>query len=173
MTSAHQVCDLASGRLTGWTGLDPFRVEATPACLGPPEREGWLDLGRGATPYRVCRTVPDRVEVWLFHPPGGAVCLVEVYPTATAGPVGTILEPLGEPDLRYEYPLAGRLQRMLGRSGEDLDERVYGGRGLAVAVTHGGGREARVLRLRGFPPTRAEKYYADFVALPEPRFLEE
>jgi hypothetical protein len=173
MTSAHQVCDLAAGQLTGWTGLDPFRLEAAPACLGPAEREGWLDLGRGATPYRVCRTIPDRVEVWLFHPPGEAVCLVEVYPPAGESPVGTLLDSLGEPDLRYEYPLAGRLQRMLGRSGEGLDERVYGGRGLAVAVTHGAGREERLFRLRGFRPTRAEEYFADFVDLPGPRFLEE
>jgi hypothetical protein len=172
MTSAQQVCDLAAGRLAGWEGLSPFRLEAAPSCLGPPEREGWLDLGRGATAYRVCRTVPDHVEVWLFHPPGEVVCLVEVYPPATADPVGTLLDALGEPDLLYEYPLAGRLQRMLGRSGEGLDERVYGSRGLAVAVTHRAGREQQLFRLRGFRPARAEEYYADFVDLPEPRFLE-
>ena len=173
MTAAQQVCDLAAGRLAAWDGLHPFPIDVAPACLGPPERDGWLDLGSGATMYRVYRTVPEHVEIWLFHPPGKVVCLVEIYPPPTVRLAVALLGSLGEADLRYEYPLAARLQRMLGEPGEALEERVYSGRGLAVAVARRAGREERIFRLRGFRAMPAEEYYTDFVDLPEPRFLEE
>jgi hypothetical protein len=169
----NSVCELAAGRLDAWSGLQPFKPDAAPTCLGAMIRDGWLEFGGDSMSYRLFQPGTSGAEVWLFNPPGDDIRLVEVFSPAIGGATRAILRSLGNAEMQYEYPLEGRLQRMLGAPDETLEELVFAHRGLAVMLGHRPGASEWIFRLRGFERMAADVYYQRFVHLPETRFFSE
>lgn len=171
MTNEEAICNLAEGNFLAWEGLQPFNVAKPPACLGRQESDGWLRFRWGYAAYRVFRCGPEGPDVWLFTLDDDRVRLIEVFSLPMALGEGALQEQLGVPELEVPCPLAAQLQRPLGTLGQDLNEWIYAGRGLALLLGRTPGAQERLVRVRGFELMSAEEYRQRFVELPPVRFI--
>lgn len=163
---------LAAGDLLAWHGLHPFHAVRPPACLRFTGQGGWLPFSQTQLAFEVFRFLPGHSEVWLFCDQNGAVCLVEVFGLATVPSLAQVLDELGSPDVIAPVPLAAKLQRPAYLEGSDLIERVYAGRGMALATRKASKGHLEIVRVRGFQIMLAAAYQERFVSLPATRFLE-
>jgi len=157
-----ELCDLVDGRLEAWHGLGRLDAGAVPACVGTAQHAEWLGFSRGRLHYRRYQTASG-AAVWLFDR-DGFIVLVEHFPAGDP-PVEPWLEVLGAPDRTIEYGVAQLMQRPLARTDEDVDELVWGARGLAL-LRGRTDRGERLIRTRGFAPGDADDYRRRFVELP-------
>ncbi len=164
---------LATGHFLAWHGLDPFPADSPPACLRPTGQSGWLPFSQTRLAFEVFRFQPCHSEVWLFRDEQGRICLVEIYGLSTGPSFTQLLDELSSPDLMGPVPLAAKLQRPTYLEGCDLVERVYVGRGMALATRKGTEGQLELVRVRGFQVMPAARYQERFVNLPATRFLEQ
>ncbi len=167
----EKICELAAGRVASWDGLRHLTHTSVPPCLQFAERQGWLRFAVASLKYLVFVEPAVGSEVWLFSADEETVCLVEVFSLPPSVSPAGLLDELGEPDLVYRVPLAVRLQRPQQLPGPDLQEYVYAGRGLALAVQQPEGGVLELVRLRGFEAMTAAAYVEQFGELPGLRFF--
>jgi hypothetical protein len=162
MTSSN-VCALVEGRFDVWRGLAPFDPTRPPACVGVEEKSEWLGFSEGLVHYRRYRH-PSGHQVWLFDR-DEKVILIEVFPEVATS-LDDWLALLGPPDRSIPYGLPQLMQRPLAQGDEDLDELVWGARGLALLRAGATGGRHRLARARGFSPMSPDDYQRRFVRLP-------
>jgi hypothetical protein len=160
---SSEVCDLVEGRLDAWRGLAPFVPASAPACVGAEEKSEWLGFFDGMIHYRRYHR-PSGEQVWLFDR-DEKVVLVEVFPAARQS-IDSWLDRLGLPERTVIYGLPQLLQRPLARGDEEVDELIWGARGLGLLRARAADGRERLVRVRGFAPMSADEYYRRFVRLP-------
>lgn len=165
--SSVATCSLVQGRVLDWQGLRPFAIEEVPGCIGEQVANDWLKFKQGYGSYRVFRRSLEGPEVWLFTFDGSNVGLIELFSPPASFASDEALDALGQPELIGDYPGAAQLQRPLRQPGEELRELIYGKRGLALLLADAPDKAKRAVRVRGFEPMPAQKYYERFVELPE------
>jgi hypothetical protein len=171
MVDPKAICRLVDGNLEGWRGLGQLDFREIPSCVGFHIEHGTTRfqlLLLAADTYRAASGRADVRLYWAIN--GGAVELVEVLPTP-ARDTASLLAELGAPALTHVYSADERTAANLPvPRGGSIEEAVYDGRGLAVALARDPARAAAVVRIRGFRPMPAEQYLDAYVRF-EPEAL--
>lgn len=159
----NAICLLVDGNVKPWRGLGRLELAQLPSCVGSRIEQGTFRFRLMLLAVDAYR-VPSGGELRVYSAINGqAIELIDVKPSP-APAAAALLGELGAPAATHLYSLEERAAANLPAPlGGAVEEAIYAGHGLAIAVAREPSGDAVVARIRGFQPMPAEHYLDQYV----------
>jgi len=160
----NAICLLIDGRVEQWRGLGRLEYSELPACVGERIEQGSIRFRLMLLAVDTYRASSGNAEVrvyWALN--GGLIELVDVKPSV-APPAELLLDKLDGAATTHVYSVEERAGANLEVPPDgSIEEVIYSGKGLAIAVARAPSGEAVVVRIRGFTPMPLAQYVDEYV----------